>query len=146
MDTLHLKILTPRKVVIDESVVSVTAPSESEGEITILPKHTRLLTVLREGIITIRKQSAEDFLAVGGGYLETDGKELKILVSRAYHHHEVDEAQTKRALEDAKKAVGEQKDHHQRLEAASIIRRSLVDLKLLKKRKSKAHPPETQGM
>ena len=46
---LHLKIITPRKVVHKEEVKSVTLPS-AEGEITILPKHVPLFSLLQEGI------------------------------------------------------------------------------------------------
>ncbi|QQG43846.1 MAG: ATP synthase F1 subunit epsilon [Candidatus Roizmanbacteria bacterium] len=134
MASIHLKIITPRKIVIDEEATSVTVPT-TEGEISILPRHVHLLTLLTEGIITIKKNASEDSLAIGGGYLETNGKELKILVSRAYHQDEIDEEQTKRAIEEAKKIISEGRDESARHEAASIIRRSLVDMKLLKKKR-----------
>ncbi len=132
---LHLKILTPRKIVLDEEVSSVSAPS-SEGEISILPRHTKLLTVLDEGVVTIRKDGKEDFLAIGGGYLETDGKELRILVSRAYGQDEIDEQMTKKALEEAERLVKEVKEEGARHEAMATMRRSVIDLKLLKKRRT----------
>lgn len=132
---LHLKILTPRKIVFDEKVSSVSAPS-SEGEISILPRHTKLLTVLQEGVVTIRKGNKEDFLAIGGGYLETDGKELHILVSRAYGQDEIDEQLTQKALEEAKRLVKEVKEESARHEAMATMRRSVIDLKLLRMRRA----------
>lgn len=134
MKTLHLQILTPRKAVVDDQVREVTVPSV-EGELSILPEHTRLVTMLKEGVITIKKEAAEDYLAIGGGYLETDGKELKILVSRAYRQDEIDEQQTKKALDEAKKMMTEKGDEESRQEAVTTMRRSLVDLKLLRKRR-----------
>ncbi len=134
---LHLKIITPRKVVIDEAEVSsVTVPS-AEGDITVLPKHIHLLTLLKEGIIVIKKGEKEDFLAIGGGYLETNGKEANILVSRAYHQDELDEELTKKAIESAKNMLKDVKDGKQRLEVASMLRRSVIDMKLIKRRKSR---------
>lgn len=121
-------------MVVDEEVDEVTVPS-SEGEISILPQHTKLVAMLTEGIITIKKAKDEDHLAIGGGYLETDGKSLKILVSRAYRQDEINEEQTKKALEQAKKVMSEKKDEGTREEAVATMRRSLVDLKLLKKRR-----------
>lgn len=121
-------------MVVDEQVDEVTVPS-SEGEISILPLHTKLVSMLTEGIITIKKAKEEDHLAIGGGYLETDGKNLRILVSRAYRQDEINEEQTKKALEQAKKIMSEKKDEGTREEAVTTMRRSLVDLKLLRKRR-----------
>jgi len=134
MNTLHLKIITPKKIAIEEDVFSVTVPSES-GELTILPKHMGIFTLLVEGIIKIKKSGGEDYLSIGGGYLQTDGEELNILVSRAYGQHEVDEQLTQKAIEEAKKIINQTKDREQRLEATFTLRRSIIDLKLLKKRK-----------
>lgn len=145
MSTLHVRILTPSKVVKEEEATSVTVPSV-DGEITILPKHVKLLSLLNEGVLTLRNEKAEDHLAIGGGYLETNGKNLNILVSRAYGQTEINEDITKKALEEAKNIMKEEKDHVRRSEAISIMRRSLIDLKLLKKRKTKHHAPETQSM
>lgn len=137
MPSLHLKVITPKKVVLEEEVASVTVPS-SEGEITILPRHVRLLSLLKEGVITIRKKNDEDYLAIGGGYLETDGKDLSILVSRAYGQNEIDEKLTEKAMSDAKQILKESKDHDSRAEAAAILRRSVVELKLLKRKRRPA--------
>jgi len=83
MLNLHLKIITPKKVVLEKDIKSISLPSE-EGEITILPRHTNLFSLLKEGIIKIKSETKEDFLAIGGGYLETDGEVVNILVTRAY--------------------------------------------------------------
>src|SRR3989338_6831036 len=94
---LHLKIITPQKIALEDDVIAVTAPS-TQGEITILPRHVNLFTQLVEGIIKIKP---EKYLAIGGGYLETDGEEINILVSRAYGQNEIDSEQTQKAIEKA---------------------------------------------
>lgn len=134
MDTLHLKIITPRKVVIDEKIDSVSIPS-SDGELTILPKHENLFSLLVEGIIKIKSQGNEDFLSIGGGYVETDGKNITILVSKAYGQDEIDKNLTEKALNDAKKILSVSKDEKERSEAMAMMRRAIVDAKLLKKKK-----------
>lgn len=132
---LHLKIITPQKIAIEEDVLAVTAPSV-QGEITILAHHVNLFTLLTEGIIKIKQSSlAKKYLAIGGGYLETDGEEINVLVSRAYGQDEIDEDQTKRAIEEAEKIISLSKDESQRKEAISFLRRSTIDMKLLKRRK-----------
>lgn len=136
MNRLKLKVITPKKIALEEEILSVTAPTES-GEITVLPRHMNLFTLLVEGIIKIKKTSGEDYLAIGGGYLQTDGKEINILVSRAYGQDEIDEQMTARAIEEAKKIISQSKDIRERSEANTLLRRSIIDLKLLKKRRKK---------
>lgn len=136
MTMLNLKIITPRKVVVNEKVISVSVPS-AEGELTILPHHRNLFTLLTEGIIKVKKDNNEDFFSIGGGYLETNGISVTILVSKAYGQDEIDKNLTDKALEEAKKILSEAKDEKQRSEAMSLMRRAIIDSKLLKKRKSK---------
>lgn len=134
MNTIRLRIITPKKIVRDEEINALTIPS-GEGELTILPKHMNLFTILKEGVIKIRKGQGEDYLAIGGGYMETDGKSINVLVSRAYNQDEINQELTEKALNQAQKLMKDAKDEKERHEALSLYRRSVVDLKLLKKRK-----------
>jgi len=131
---LNLKIITPRKIVLEEEVLSVSAPT-IDGEITILPHHINLFTKLIEGVVKIKTEKKEDYLTVGGGYLQTNGTNVNLLVSRAFHQSEIDEKLTNQALEDAKKILQESKDETQRAEAMTAIRRSVIDMKLIRRRK-----------
>lgn len=136
MDTLNLKIITPKNVVLEKQVTSLTVPTY-QGEITVLPHHTNLFSLLVEGIIKIKTNDTEDYLAIGGGYLETDGEILTILVSKAYGQVEIDQKLTETAIEEAKKILSRSKDQKERFEASSLLRRSLIDIKLLKKRRTR---------
>jgi F-type H+-transporting ATPase subunit epsilon len=137
MKTIKVKIITPQKVVREEEATSVTAPT-MDGEVSILPHHAKFLSALTDGVVVLHKGEKEEYLAVGGGYVETDGKEVKLLVSRAHGQDEIDETLTKKALEEAKKVMTSVKDDTQRHEATLIMRRSVVDLKLLRKRRTRA--------
>jgi F-type H+-transporting ATPase subunit epsilon len=134
MNVLHLKIITPQKIVKEEDVERVSLPT-FEGEITVLPHHTNLFSLLVEGIVKITSKDTEEYLSIGGGYVETDGKELRILVSRAYGQDEINEDLTEQAMINAKKILSESKDKKERFEASSLLRRSIIDSKLLKRRK-----------
>lgn len=135
MHTLFkLRIITPKKVVYEDRVSSVTVPSMS-GEITILQKHVPLFSLLKEGAIKVKKKSDEIFFSIGGGYLETNGKETTILVSRAYHQDEIDEEVVKEAKEQAEKLIRESKTKGERHEAIALLRRSLIDMKVIKRRR-----------
>lgn len=136
VNNLHLKIITPKKVVLDDEINAVSIPT-FRGEITVLPHHTHLFALLVEGVIKIIKENKEDYLAIGGGYMETDGKELHILVSRAYNQTEIDHELIQKSIEDAKKILHGSKDRNERLQASAMLRRSLIDIKLLKRRKAR---------
>lgn len=136
MNNLHLKIITPKKVVVDEQIDSISIPS-FEGEITILPHHENLFALLVEGIIKIKKGSDDDYLSIGGGYVETDGNNVTVLVSKAFGQDDIDKNLTEKALLEAKKILSESKDRNERNEAMAMIRRATIDSKLLKKRKHK---------
>ncbi|MFA9288434.1 MAG: ATP synthase F1 subunit epsilon [Weeksellaceae bacterium] len=137
---MNLKVITPRKLTLEREVVSITVPSAS-GEITILKNHANLFSLLKEGIITIRtEKDEEEYMAIGGGYLETDGKHISILVSRAYNQEQIDEDQTKKAIEDAEKLLADAKDKTERSEATALLRRSLLDTKLLQKVRRRKQP------
>ena len=67
--SIRLKVISPRKVLVDEEVQEVSLPS-LEGYVGILPGHRPLLLALGEGKITYRLAGREDSLTVRGGFAE----------------------------------------------------------------------------
>jgi len=134
MNTFKLRIITPQKVVREEEIESLSVPSVT-GELTVLHNHIPLFTLLTEGICRIKSGNKVDELAIGRGYLEITGKETNLLVSAAYGQDEIDEKLVKDAQEDAKKLLATAKTDAERQEAMRTLRRSVVDLKLLKKQR-----------
>jgi len=131
---MKLRIITPKKMVLEEEIEAVTLPS-IEGEITILPNHVSLFSLLKEGVVKIKYEKKEDFLAIGGGYVETNGEYVNLLVSRAYGQDEINQTATEKAIKEAEENLKKAKTTEERLQAGALLRRSMVDLKLLKKRR-----------
>lgn len=127
-----LKILTPQKVAYEKEVTEVTAPGV-EGEFTVLDHHAPLFAQLAEGIIRISDDNGEGFFSIGKGYLETDGKVVNILVSKAFGQDELDEKTVQKAKELAETRVAEAQTEEERQQAMMALRRSLIDMKLLQK-------------
>lgn len=137
MKELKLQIITPRKIILQDEVSSITLPS-LEGELTILYNHTPLFASLKEGVVKIKKDSEISYYSIGGGYVEITGKGVNILVTRAYHQDEIDEKAVESAKESAEKLLRESKTQEERHEAMLTLRRSLIDFKVLKfKRRNK---------
>jgi F-type H+-transporting ATPase subunit epsilon len=134
MKLFKLKIITPKKIVRELEIKSLTVPSVT-GELTVLHNHVPLMTLLTHGICKIEFEKTNETLAVGGGYLEVTGKEVNLLVSEAYGQDEVDEKKIKEAQEHAKTLLSIAKTDEERHEAMLMMKRSTIDLKLLRKTK-----------
>lgn len=145
MKKFSLKVITPKRKIIDEQVESITLPSKS-GEITILAKHIPLFSLLIDGIIKIKNAGIDRYFAIGGGYVETDGSEVTVLVSRAHGQEELDEKSILDAKAKAEKTLSEITNTLERNEAIASLRRSTIDLKLLTKIKGKKRTPTDNAL
>lgn len=142
MKPFLLEIITPVKKNFAEEVISVMVPTP-DGTIGILAGHIPLFTVLSEGEVKISTEKKEYYLAIGGGFLEVLDNKVSILVTRAVHADELNEAEIekakKNALEDLKKTTT--KD--EREQALSVLRRSHLELLVL--RRLHAKPASSYG-
>ena len=131
---LKVKIITPQREILSRDVESVTC-NTIDGEITILPRHTALLTLLSEGVIKVKDKDKEEYFSAGSGYIETDGREIHILISRAAGQGELDERKILEVEAEAKRLLGEHRDESERKKAFAMLKRSTIDLKVIKKLK-----------
>jgi len=129
---MNLKLVTFGGVKLDEMVYSVTIPT-IDGEISVLPSHEPLVTVARDGVITVRRTKEtqeEEFFAISGGVVEIDQTGVRILVDEADHGDDIIEAETQAALERAIAARDNADDQIEREKAKQLIDRHLVRLKV----------------
>jgi len=134
MKTFTLEIITPERKAFEETVDMVTAPTP-DGLVGIMANHVPLFTSLSEGEVKIKSGNNEYFLAIGGGFMEVTASRVSILVSRAVHAHEINEAEIKKALDGARDVVEKQPKGLERNEALAIMRRSVLELKIAGKRR-----------
>ena len=98
---IKFEIVTQEKVVLKEMILQVTVPTE-EGEITVLPNHTPLISNLEPGIIELKKEDKTiEIMSLSGGFIEVLRNKIVILADTAERAEEIDE---KRAQEARKKA------------------------------------------
>lgn len=139
-----LIIATPEREVYRDTVDSVSIPT-IDGEITVLPHHIPLSTILKHGELVIRKGNEARPYAVSGGFIEVQPHQLVILADTAEHLEEIDEQRAHEAIERAKKLKDEMREDHVEYAAvAGLIERNLNRLKLIQKYKHKAHHRITQ--
>lgn len=135
MNTFLLEIITPERLAFAEPVETVTVPTEN-GQIGVLHGHVPLFTALTEGEVKIQQRDKEYFLAIGGGFMQVSKQKVSVLVSRAVHADEINEAEIKRAQEAAKDAIANQAKGIELANAQAVLRRSMLELKVLHKRRS----------
>ncbi|MFA6005131.1 MAG: ATP synthase F1 subunit epsilon [Patescibacteria group bacterium] len=133
---LHVKIITPEKAVFEDDVESLTCQTV-DGDVTILPQHIPLLTLLKDGVITIRRKTGEEYFSAGSGYIETNGKIVRILISHAVGQDELDEKKIKEVEESAQKLLSEKHEKADREKAFGMLRRATFDLKIINKRRKR---------
>ena len=134
----HLDVITPQRKAFSEEVDSVMAPTVN-GMIGVLALHEPLFSALTEGEIKITSGSKEYFLAIGSGFMEVTKSGVSILVTSAFHAHELNEAEIKKAQQSAKEALSKHISGIELSAAQSLLRRSVLELKVLHRR----HPRPT---
>lgn len=98
---IKLKIITPEKLVFEEMVEQVTMPTEA-GEITVLPGHIPLVTVLSKGDIVAKINGEDVPLVAVGGFAKinstSEETEVAILADFAEHVREITEQEIEKAM------------------------------------------------
>jgi len=64
---LKLKVISPKKLLVDDEVKEISLPS-LDGYLGILPGHRNMLVALGEGDITYKLQQTEKSVSIQGGY------------------------------------------------------------------------------
>lgn len=106
--TLHLKLITPVKTVFEQDVDSVSIPTRL-GQITVLPTHDELVSIIEPGELIVRHAGKESPLAIAGGIVEVFDNTLAILADSAEHASDIDleqaETRAKELAEELKSEV-----------------------------------------
>jgi F-type H+-transporting ATPase subunit epsilon len=129
-DKLKLEMVTPYKRVLTEEVDEITA-SGFVGELGLLPGHTPLLTTLKVGELSYKKDNKQYFIAVNWGYLEVEEDTVTVLVDTAEKSDEIDLARAKAALgraEDALQTLPHEDKKYAIMEAA--LQRALIRIQV----------------
>lgn len=143
---LHLEITTPDRQMFAGDVLSVSLPTP-QGEITVLPQHIPLISILVPGTVTIREKGKETLLAVSRGVVEVDGKTIHVMADTADRAEELEEEAILRAKAEAEKLQREKRDDREGFaEATAILERELAKLQLVRRRRhSRASLPRSES-
>ena len=136
MARIRCEVVTAERTVLQEDVDMVVAPG-IEGQLGILPHHAPMVTSLTYGELIIHREGQEDeFIAIGGGFMEVGPEHVTILADSAERAGEIDEARA----EDARRRAEELMTQKQRedadfVRAEAALRRSMLRLKVAKRKR-----------
>lgn len=135
---IKFKIVTPERTVFEGEIDQVSLPT-ADGEITVLPFHIPLISVLAAGELTIKKGEEEIAMAVSGGIVEVRKNEMIILADTAERAEEIDIKRAEEAKARAEKLKKEKirLDETEYATAATLLERSLARIKVAKKHLTK---------
>ena len=136
MAKIRLEIVTAERAVYSEDVDEVIAPG-MDGELGILPHHAPLMTVLKPGMLTVKKDGDELNLAVSGGFMEVRPERIIILADTAEHAEEIDIARAEEARKRAEEAkVGAATAGAEaQMAAEAALARALARIKVAQRRR-----------
>ena len=89
MALIHVDVVTAERAVLSSEADSVTAMTV-EGQISVLPGHVPLVTLLQPGELVVRVGGEETLLAVAGGFLEVSREGIVVLADACERAEEID--------------------------------------------------------
>jgi F-type H+-transporting ATPase subunit epsilon len=131
--SVHI-VTAEREVFAEEGVEEVIAPG-SEGELTVLPQHAPLLTMIKPGIMRIVKGGQEVDMAITGGFLEVRDDRVTILADATERAEEIDEARALEARHRAERSLEERVSLAHMIEAQAALQRALLRIKAVERRR-----------
>jgi len=97
---IQLRVVTPRRGLLDEPVFEVTGPG-TVGEFGVLPNHAAFLTSLEIGRLSYKDARGVKHIAVRGGFAEVSNNVMTVLADAAERAEEIDTARAEKDLRAA---------------------------------------------
>ena len=137
---LRLDVVTPERELFSGEVDSVLAPG-ADGQMSVLPHHAPLITVLAEGELIARQGEEELSFAIHGGYMQVLPDRVIVLADVAERAEEIDIERAEEARRRAEELLSKEAPPEERAAAMQALRRSLVRLRVARRRRRR-RPPE----
>jgi F-type H+-transporting ATPase subunit epsilon len=119
--TFKFELVTPERIELSEDVEQVLVPG-MEGQFTVLPGHTPVISTLRPGVVEVTRPDARRTrIYVKGGVAEVDAEHVTLLAERALDLEAVEPATIAEELEAAEADLAAAADDAARLVAAAAV-------------------------
>jgi len=142
MPTLKLEIVTAERQVFSGDDVTAIIAQGIEGQMTILPKHAPLITMLEPGELIIRKGSGDEmYMVITGGFIEAKPDKVIILADACERSDEIDLKRAEEAKHRAEERLHNINPEIDQVRAETALRRSLVRLYVAERRRKEGYRP-----
>lgn len=140
MATIHCDIVSAEEEIFSGEARMVVATGEA-GELGIAPRHAPLITRLKPGQVRVLLENGEEqFFYVSGGILEVQPQVVSVLADTAIRARDLDEAASRRAKEEAERALANRTDALEVAQAQAELAQAMAQLQALERlRKSLKH-------
>lgn len=120
-DQVKFELVSPERLLLSEEVESVVLPG-AEGDFGVLPGHSRLISTIRPGVITVfRGGRAADRIFVEGGFAEVTPQGCTVLAEHATPVADITRELAAQAVQDAREDIEDSKDVAAKAEAAKTL-------------------------
>ena len=128
-------VTAERSVLSEEGVDEIVVPG-IEGELTVLPMHAPLLTMIKPGLMRIKRGNDETEFAITGGFLEVREDKVTILADTAERAEEIDVAAAEEARRRAEQQLAQRDAAEVDLARVSAeLQKQLLRLKVAERRR-----------
>ena len=124
MKTVTVSIVTPDGPVYDSEVEMVIAKTTS-GEIGVLAGHIPMVAPLAISVVKLKNGGKNEFVAVGGGFIEVRPDKISILAPSAEVAESIDVQRAKEALKRAESRLQSKQDTVDFKRAELALKRAL---------------------
>lgn len=142
---LKVDIVTAERAVFSEEGVDEVVVPGIDGELTVLPMHAPLMTMIKPGVMRIIKGNDETEMAITGGFLEVRQDRVTVLADAAERADEIDVVRAEEARRKAERQLEERETEVDLARVSAELQRALVRLKVAERRRrrtgSRPGPP-----
>jgi F-type H+-transporting ATPase subunit epsilon len=132
---MRLEIVSAERAVLSEDDVDQVVAPSADGQVTILPRHASLMTLLEPGELRIRRRGEERAFAISGGFMEVHQSRVRILADAAEHTDEIDIQRAQAAAERARALLSNPQRVEDLPAAYAALRLSQVRLRVARRRR-----------
>jgi F-type H+-transporting ATPase subunit epsilon len=133
---LQLEIVSPERRAFTEEVDEVIVPG-IDGQLGILPHHTRMITALGTGELRIKKGGTEQSLLISGGFVEVRPDKVIVMADLAEHSDEIDQAKAVEARRRAEAELESAKDPIDLARVRAALQTALMRERIATRRRSR---------
>lgn len=134
MKTFNLKLIAPTGIAYEGETSEAILPTR-DGQITILPDHMPLITLLAPGEIILKNSGKEHYLVTEGGIAEIAKNTVKILADTAESADSLDQIKIEEAKKKAEESLSNARNDSEFATAYSTLEKQLAKIQVLKRRK-----------